>query len=201
MIAHQRIVTIRLGTFRTLVDRRTRKPGGDPGMASPNRPPHLFGSVEFRILRAWIEAEEAHPGDPRAVLAAVTTEIERYQHGRRLLLVDTWTSLPDWLRAITAKPKEERMKALLGDWKRGPTHEGGGEFRPAEDVPKRYRLTEDEAKVYRWEVENGYSFEEIQREMTPKRLRGDRRLWVKAEPIEALLESARSKVRGMFGLE
>lgn len=168
-------------------------------LPSPAVPPHLFGSVEFRILRAWIEAEEAHPGDVRAALAAVVTEIERYRHGRRLQLADTWTSLPDWLRTVTARPREERIKALLGDWVRGPKDAGGGVFRPAELVPPRLRLTEDEAAVYEWELD-GWTFEQIQRELTPPRLRSRRELWVKAERVEVLLESARAKVRGMFGV-
>ena len=233
----QRTITVKLGTFRSLADRRTSKPGGDAGMASPNPPPHLLGRVDFRLLKALIEGEQAHPGDAclgpqpvptdipaeergeypptatmrcgecgacrrylKATVTPVATEIERYRHGRRLQLADTWTQLPDWLKAICIKPREERMKALLGDWKRGAKPEGG-QFRPAEGVPERYRLTEDEASVYGWEVINGMTFPEIQRELTPKGLRYDRERWKPGWEVERLLESARGKVRGMFGVD
>ena len=163
-------------------------------LPSPTPPTHLMGSVEFRILRAWIEAEEAHPGDKRASVAAVVTVIERYRAGRRLALSDMWTSLPDWLRPHLAKPAAEGLPALLGDWSKS------GEFMPAEDVPERWRLSEDEARIYRWEIVNGYELTDMQRELTPKPFRGDRQRWVAAEPIIAVRESAHSRVRGMFGV-
>jgi hypothetical protein len=132
-------------------------------------------------------------------VAAVVTEIERYRHGRRLQLADTWTSLPDWVRGVTARPREERIKALLGDWVRGPKADGGGVFRPAELVPERWRLTEDEARVYDWSLD-GWSIDAIQREATAPRLRKHRELWVSADHVQALLDLAEAKVRGMFGV-
>jgi hypothetical protein len=162
-------------------------------MPMPTSPQHPFGSPEMRILRAWIEAQEAHPGDTRAALAAVVTVIERYRHGRRLQLADTWTSLPDWLRAVTAKPEDERIKALLGGWSKS------GEFVQAELVPERWRLTEEEARVYEWTLD-GWALDAIQRELTAPRLRKHRELWVTAEKVQRLLDSAEAKVRGMFGV-
>lgn len=151
-------------------------------LLAPTPPPHLMGSIEFRLLRALLDSEVDQPGDacldpllvpadvptsewgeyppettmrcgvcPACVrwrkvsVAAVVTEIERYRHGRRLQLADTWTSLPDWLRGVTARPRDERIKALLGDWRRGSKAEGGGVFQPAQAVPERWRLTEAEA--------------------------------------------------------
>jgi len=205
-------------------------------LPSPAPPPHLMGSVEFRLLRALVDAEVDRPGDscldPQPVpatrptsewgeyppsttmrcgeclacrrwrkvsVAAVVTEIERYRHTRRLQLADTWTSLPDWLRSVTAKPREERVKALLGDWVRGPKADGGGVFRPAELVPERWRLSEEEAAVYNWTLD-GWSIDAIQREMTAPRLRKHRQLWVTAEHVQRLLDAAEGKVRGMFGV-
>lgn len=203
---------------------------------APTPPPHLMGSIEFRLLRALLDSEVDRPGDacldpllvphdvpaseqgeypPTATMrcgecpacrrwrktsvAAVVTEIERYRHGRRLQLADTWTSLPDWLRGVTARPRDERIKALLGNWVRGPRSEGGGVFREAELVPERWRLTEAEAQVYEW-VLDGWTLDAIQREMTPPRLRKHRELWVTAERVQGLWDSAEAKVRGMFGV-
>ena len=177
--------TIKLGTFDQ---------GRKQSAASPTPPSHPMSSVDLRIAQAWIEAEKAHPGDTRAAVEAVTTVIERYRAGRRLALSDMWTSLPDWLRPALAKPAKEGLRMLVGDWAKD------GTFLPAETAPERWRLTADEARVYLWEVDNGYDFEEIQREMTVKALRGDRRYWVPAEHVERLREAAHGKVNAMFGV-
>jgi hypothetical protein len=164
-------------------------------MPDPTPPRHPLGSVDVRLLRAWLEAQLAHPGDQRASVAAVTTVINGYRNGRRLMLADMWTSLPDWLRPILALPHREGLNALLGDWSRA------GEFIAAEAVPERWRLTEEECELYRWEVDNGLSLSEMQERRTAKALRPWRERWVSVEVVAEPLERARAKVRGMFGLE
>jgi len=192
-------------------------------ITSPTAPSHPLGSADLRILRAWVQAEQhreapscEHPvpapteHDPgrtercgacrscrshhQAIVSAVVSAIDDSQDRRvtRATLTDLFDLIPAHLRPFFGLPSGEGLKRLLGRWDKR------GVFQPAA-VGAASQLTEDEAKVYWWHI-RGWSDEEIQRELTAKGLRGNRALWVDADVVAALLEGAKAKVCGMFGV-
>lgn len=216
MNATANVITIKLGTF----DQGRRQ-----DVTTPGRPPHPFGSDDLRILRAWVEAEQASgspscqrpvpaplPGQPDRterclacaacrrhtadVVSEVVTAIERCQ-GRQNTsgqLRDAYERIPVGIRALLGQREGDGLKLLLGRWTKSSSP-GGSSF-----LPGLAGLTEDEAAVYWWDI-RGWTFEEIQREMTPPGPRRDRNSWVKAERVEALLQSSRRKVRAAFAVD
>jgi hypothetical protein len=96
------------------------------------------------------------------------------------------------MRPTLGLPAGEGLKRLLGRWGKD------GAFQPAQVAPA-WQLTEEEAAVYWWDI-RGWTLAEIQRELTPRGLRGDRERWRDAEEVHEVRERARRKVRGMFGV-
>jgi hypothetical protein len=189
------LIVVRIGTF---TQRRRRD------ITDVTAPAHPLGSVDLQVLRAWIEAELAHPGDARLAATAVATAIERVQ-GRQSTsgqVGDVYERIPAELRPLFGRRSGEALRLLIGRWVR----DGVASVRFA---PGLARLTEDEAAVYDWDV-RGWRFEDIQRELTKQRLgskrafavlwAGDRSRWVPAEDVDELLESAGAKVRRVFGV-
>jgi hypothetical protein len=176
-----RTVVIRLGTF-------SRRPRRD--ITAPTPPGHLFGSSDMRILRAWIEAEQAHPGDAVAAVTAVLTAIDRIQGQRNTSgqVSDVYERLPRWMRPLFGLPAGEGLKRLIGRWDKGGIYQRGAAG-----------LAEDAAKVYWWDI-RGWTFEEIQRELTAPGLRHDRAYWRDGDEVNDLLEAARQQVRALFGM-
>lgn len=136
----------------------------------------------------------AYPGDVRSVLAAVDSAVLRCLGERQVSgqVADVYERIPAWMRPSLGLQAGEGLKRLLGRWDKH------GAFQPAQVAPE-WRLTEEEAAVYWWDI-RGWEFREVQRELTPKGLRFDPGLWRDAEEVHGLLESARGKVRGMFGV-
>ncbi len=108
-------------------------------------------------------------------------------------LADVYELVPEWLRPYFGLPQGEGLKRLLGRWEKRT-----GRFVPGE-VPEQWRLSQEEATVYHWEL-RGWLDWEMQRELTPKGLRGDRQRWVDIAEVHERLLSASAKVRGLFGL-
>jgi hypothetical protein len=183
--------------------------------SSPVPPSSPSQSDDIAILRAWMDAELSHPApacqmSPRGaqrcggcpacatytktIVSAVTSAIERCKDRRagRGTLTSLYDQVPPWMRPYFGLAWGEGLKRLLGRWGKD------SEFIPGE-APERWRLTQDEATVYWWEL-RGLKDWEMQREWTAKGLRMDRAHWVPAERVNDALESARAKMQGMFGL-
>lgn len=185
MIAMQptpRTVRIKLGTFA----QGRRQTGRD--ITSPVGPSNPMGSPDLRILRAWIEAELAHPGDLAYVLAAVETAVmQSATAGGRRALGQYYYRVPERLRPLLGQPDGAGLKRLLGDWTKGGFAPGVAD------------LTEREAEAY-WLRIRGWSPSAIACEMTPARQRFDRRLWLSIQTVYNYTSQSRAKVLRAFGL-
>lgn len=180
--SQQRIIRVKLGTF----NQGRRQTGRD--ITTPESPSNPLGSADLRILRAWIEAELAHPGDLALVIAAVETAVmQASTAGGRRALGQYYYRVPERLRPLLGQPDGAGLKRLLGDWTRGGFEPGVAD------------LTEREAEAY-WLRIRGWSPSAIACEMTPARQRFDRRLWISIQTVYNYCWQAKSKVLRAFGL-
>lgn len=202
----------------------TSAKAADRDITSPTPPSHPLGSADLRILRAWVQAElrqeapacerpvatptEHDPGRTERceacrscqrhqteIVRAVVKAVDDSQDLRisRATLTDLFDLIPPALRPFFGLPAGEGLKRLLGRWERHT-----GRF-VVGDVPEQWRLTEEEAMAYWWHI-RGWDFRAIQRELTPREMRGDPERWVPAEGVYQLLEGSAAKVRGLFGV-
>src|ERR1044071_1013539 len=164
---------------------------------APTPPMPSTASDDITIGRAWMVAEQSHPGPGclmpirarhgqwercgacgpcrayrETVVAAVGSAVARCKARRagRGRISDVYELVPAWLRPYFGLAEGEGLKRLLGRWVKGP--DGKGVFRPGE-APEQWRLTEDERAVADWEL-RGWRDWEIQRELTPKGMREER---------------------------
>ncbi len=130
-----RTTTVKLGTFdqgRSVTN-----------LVSPASPSAPIASADLRILRAWINAEQARPvascwrpqpGDRpgetwrcgdcgpcrehrQTVVAAVETAVGQAQEGvGRRVLGKFYYRIPEAVRPLLGQPREEGLKRLLGCW-------------------------------------------------------------------------------------
>lgn len=178
----------------------------DQDITTPNRPPHPFGSPDLRILRAWIEAEGAHPGDQEAVIAAVETAVRQAQEGpSQRSLGAYYYRVPAPIRPLLGQSDEGGLKQLLGRWEMREdivihARSRGREVNESTGwIAGEARLTEQEARTY-WEHIRGASTTAIQRTLTVPNRRHDRRLWIAAQTVYNYRHQAKVKVLDAFGL-
>lgn len=175
----QRIITVKLGTFAQ---------GRRQDITSLTAPPHPFGSPDLRILRAWVEAEMAHPGDLVAVMSAVETAVRQAGVGAsQRTLGQYYYRVPPALRPLLGQRDGAGLKRLLGDWGKGGFESGVA------------GLSERESEAY-WYRIRGWSPSSIACELTPARQRHDRRLWLSVQTVYNYTHQARVKVLRAFGL-
>lgn len=148
-------------------------------------------SVDFSIMRAWVEAEYAHPGDGRAIAARVETAVRKAREGAlRYTLGRYYYRVPPEIRALMAEAPGDGLKRLLGQWEKGTGFQRGVAG-----------LSERQAHAY-WLKLRGWSTLLIARELTAPALRDySREHWVSAQTVYHLIFQARAKLQRAFGLE
>src|SRR5690348_16613985 len=112
-------------------------------MSSPGSPSTPMAAADLRILRAWLNAEQARPvasclspepGDRpgewwrcgrcetcqqhrRTVVAAVETAVTQVNEGlSKRLLGKLYYRVPPAVRPLLGQPREQGLKELLGTW-------------------------------------------------------------------------------------
>ncbi len=169
-------------------------------------------SADLSILRAWLEAERAHPGDMGAILAAVETAVQQASLAApSRVLGKHYHRVPLAIRPLLGRRGRDQsgLKELLGHfvkWERWEQQALAaavllGRKTNAETgwIEGLVALTERETRVY-WLHIRGWTRTMIARELTDPEKRHDRTQWISFKTVSNLCWQAKAKVLQAFWL-